>query len=238
MTEEPGTTYVNLADLDFDVSSLNEAAINQQLAEIGSKYINKYDKIGEKDDLALVVGRFQPPHLGHLFQILAALEVAQHVAIGLGSANPEINSPTAGDSKSEQMDRDNPFPAEEREYFLRHLLTKVGKLRGEDLLSRVSFVPLPDVHKGQQWHNDDEWFDNTIAAVGALGKGRLDVTVANDGWVKSVFQKKARRVLLVDFSKHNGKDRYEARLDRERLRQSQDGGSSVLARSGRHRFRR
>ncbi|HSA83768.1 MAG TPA: hypothetical protein VLF20_02690, partial [Patescibacteria group bacterium] len=49
--------YVNASDLDFDVSPLQSPQVLKGLAEIKDAYVNKNGVVGEKDDLALVVGR-------------------------------------------------------------------------------------------------------------------------------------------------------------------------------------
>lgn len=238
ITEETGVTDVDLSDLDFDTTSLSEDPIKTKLTDIKSSYVNKYHKTGERDDLGVVFGRFQPPHLGHLFQILAALEVADHVAIVIGSTNKDINNPSY-EHYDLSRDVNNPFPAGEREFILRYLLGKVGKERGESLIDRVSFVPLDDVWNDakKKWYDEEIWKKNAITEVGKLGKGRIDVVVANDGWVKDIFQK-GTRVLAVDLLKMEDGRRYEGGVIREQLRKPRDGKPSVLALSGRHRFRR
>ena len=227
-------TEVDLKYLDFDTSSLSDkqGKVWKDLKELGKRYINKYDKVGEKDDLAVVTGRFQPPHLGHLYQILAALEVADHVAIVLGSSNSFINNPAENPDVNRErairQDVDNPFPAKQREILLKHFLKKIGKERGESLLDRVSFVPSDDV-----W-NDKKWGDNTIRDVGMLGKGRIDVVVANDGWVSNIFQKRSMRVLPVPFLLKPNGDRYEATQERIGLRTPEGNRPAVLAAKGQH----
>ena len=47
-----------------------------------------------KNKIALIVGRFQPFHKGHLFLIKKALTLADKVVIGIGSANIiDVNNP-------------------------------------------------------------------------------------------------------------------------------------------------
>ena len=50
--------------------------------------------MNSKFKIALLVGRFQPFHKGHLYLIKKALEVADQLIIGIGSANiTDVNNP-------------------------------------------------------------------------------------------------------------------------------------------------
>lgn len=91
-------------------------------------------------DHALVIGRFQPLHYGHLYLIKQALNIAESVTIGIGSANVR--------------DTDNPFSPEEREYMLRKAL-KREKLTGNVL----KIVYLDDNP------SDDVWLKETLGKV-------------------------------------------------------------------------
>lgn len=91
-------------------------------------------------DHALVIGRFQPLHYGHLYLIKQALNIAESVTIGIGSANVR--------------DTDNPFSPEEREYMLRKAL-KRDKLTGHVL----KIVYLDDNP------SDDVWLQETLGKV-------------------------------------------------------------------------
>jgi len=205
-------TEVDLKYLDFDTSSLSTGKIKQDLDSLLSTYTNKHGK-HEKDDLGVVAGRFQPPHLGHLYQILAGLEVAKELVVVIGSANADINNPDPRDEKAVKLDIDNPFPATEREFLLTHLLEKIGKERNEDLLKRVSFVHLDDVG------NNEKWGNNLVDAVEAKKKGQqIDVIVANDGWVKKIFDTYWLHTFPVPFLKKPSGKRYEATGKRVQLR--------------------
>lgn len=81
----------------------------------------------ETFDLAVVIGRFQPCHLGHLQVIRSALEVSPHVLILLGSAN-------LGRSTR------NPFNAEERTRTLQNALEDYFP----DKIDAISIRPLDD----------------------------------------------------------------------------------------------
>jgi len=69
--------------------------------------------------VALIVGRFQPFHKGHLFLIKKALEKADKIIVGIGSANI--------------TDENNPIDYETRKkvitlFFLIRHITKKGNL--------------------------------------------------------------------------------------------------------------
>ena len=83
-------------------------------------------------DLAVFIGRFAPPHLGHLKVIEQALEQAEHLAVFVGSAN---RSPSIR----------NPFPVDFRIKMLKSMLTSTQ-------LERVTFFELDDF-----MYNDYAW---------------------------------------------------------------------------------
>ena len=74
---------------------------------------------------ALILGRFQPFHNGHLFLVKKALEEAEKVKIVIGTAE-------------KHHEKDNPFTAEEREEMIRLAL------KGEGIRNFEGFK-LPDI---------------------------------------------------------------------------------------------
>jgi nicotinamide-nucleotide adenylyltransferase len=101
-------------------------------------------------DTGLVIGRFQPPHYGHLFLMIQALRVCDRIVIGIGSANV-INDK-------------NPFPIDIRERLLREALHDLG------VTSRVAKIaPLND------FHNDQKWFENILLQI-----DQFDVVIGNN----------------------------------------------------------
>jgi nicotinamide-nucleotide adenylyltransferase len=82
--------------------------------------------------VALLIGRFQPFHLGHLRAIEFALERADMLVVVIGSSQ-----------KSHEFR--NPFSAGER----MEMMTAV--LRNRGLLGRVVFAELPDVENHSLW---------------------------------------------------------------------------------------
>ncbi|WP_395024077.1 bifunctional nicotinamide-nucleotide adenylyltransferase/Nudix hydroxylase [Comamonas odontotermitis] len=82
-------------------------------------------------DLAVLIGRFQPPHLGHLALLQQALARASRVIVVLGSAI-QARSPK------------NPFTWQERAQMF------AGALSPADAL-RVEFVPIRDYYDEPRW---------------------------------------------------------------------------------------
>ncbi len=108
---------------------------------------------------ALVVGRFQPLHRGHIHLIRSALRIASSVVICIGSANI--------------TDADNPFTVDTRI----HLLKRALERENLSHLVKTIFIldDLPD---------DTEWIDMAIQKAGVI-----DVVVGNNEWVNTLFLK-------------------------------------------------
>lgn len=122
-------------------------------------------------EIALVIGRFQPFHKGHLFLIKKALTIASKLVIGIGSSNV--------------VDGDNPLSYRTR----RSMILTVFKREGlqERLLM---IVPIPDVP------HDDEWLHINQKRV-----GHFDVSIGNNDWVNGIFKKASIPVIEVPYLK-------------------------------------
>jgi nicotinamide-nucleotide adenylyltransferase len=79
---------------------------------------------------ALIIGRFQPFHLGHMRLIEEAQKEAEHIVIGIGSSQ-------------ESHKTSNPFSAEERRKMIESSLKGVK--------SRVSVYDIPDIGDNARW---------------------------------------------------------------------------------------
>ncbi len=79
----------------------------------------------------LLIGRFQPFHLGHLHAIKYALSQADNVWIGIGSSN-------------RSLERQNPFSSAERREMIE------SSLDGETL-QRVGIYEIPDLGDHKKW---------------------------------------------------------------------------------------
>ncbi len=82
---------------------------------------------------ALVIGRFQPPHKGHIELCKKILREVDELVVGIGSAQ-------------ESHTLENPFTAGERILMLSRALAdeKVN-------LSKVHLIPIPDVNNNAIW---------------------------------------------------------------------------------------
>ncbi|MBD3389153.1 MAG: nicotinamide-nucleotide adenylyltransferase [Candidatus Altiarchaeales archaeon] len=78
---------------------------------------------------ALVIGRFQPLHIGHVKMIEYAASKAQYLIIGLGSCN-------------KSGEAENPFTAEERETMLKESL---------NIETPFEIKRIPDFEDNQKW---------------------------------------------------------------------------------------
>ncbi len=120
---------------------------------------------------ALLVGRFQPFHLGHLYLVKKALSLAGRLVIGVGSTNIR--------------DDDNPLDWTARRSMLEMVLEKEG-LR--DRVDRI--VPLAD------YFNDQKWLDNVLARAGTF-----DAVIGNNPWTNRILGKAGFKVIEVPFFK-------------------------------------
>jgi len=98
-------------------------------------------------DTAVLIGRFQPFHLGHAALLAQALETAPKVVVVLGSAGSARNVR-------------NPFTASEREAMIRATL-------GRDCANRVVFVGQRDVWDAVRWSGE------VRRSVEAIAPGRV-----------------------------------------------------------------
>ena len=94
-------------------------------------------------DYAVVIGRFQPVHVGHVALLQACLQRAQRVIVMAGSAQQPRSSK-------------NPFTLEERSHMLRAALPAVAQ-------PRLRIMGVRDVPG-----NDDAWVASVQRAVDAV----------------------------------------------------------------------
>lgn len=79
----------------------------------------------------LLIGRFQPFHLGHLQALQFALSKVDKLWIGLGSSN-------------KPPQKDNPFSSEQREQMI---LSSIN----QSMKERISIYPIPDLDNHIEW---------------------------------------------------------------------------------------
>jgi len=79
----------------------------------------------------LLIGRFQPFHLGHLDAVLFGLSRAENLFIGIGSSN-------------KSNERKNPFSAEERTEMI------ISSIESS-MIDRLKIFDIPDVDDHEKW---------------------------------------------------------------------------------------
>ena len=124
-----------------------------------------------KNKIALIVGRFQPFHKGHLFLIKKALEKADKIIVGIGSSNI--------------TDVNNPIDFETRKKVIKSVFYKEGI---EENLGKI--VPLDD------FFDDQKWLLNLKKQV-----GKFDLALGNNSWTNNILKKSGYKVLEVDYYK-------------------------------------
>jgi len=119
--------------------------------------------------VALIVGRFQPFHKGHLFLVKKALQKADKIVFGIGSANIH--------------DEYNPLNFNQRKKMLEIVIQK------EKLEARVlKIVPLDDVY------NDEKWLKNVREKA-----GRFDLVVSNSEWTNKILEKAGYKIWRLGY---------------------------------------
>ncbi len=122
---------------------------------------------------ALIVGRFQPFHKGHLFLIKKALEKSDKIVIGIGSSNI--------------CDENNPIDFETRKKIIKAVAYK------EKIKDRlIKIVPLDD------FFADKKWLKNLEKQV-----GKFDLALGNNDWTNNILEKAGYKVLRVNYYKRS-----------------------------------
>jgi len=124
-----------------------------------------------KYHIALLIGRFQPFHKGHLYLVKKALQNAEKLVIGIGSASI--------------YDENNPLDYETRRKIIK---TVVYKEKIEDRV--IKTVPLDD------FFNDEKWLDNVKKQV-----GNFDLVVGNNEWTNKIMEKAGYRIKRFPYYK-------------------------------------
>jgi nicotinamide-nucleotide adenylyltransferase len=163
------------SEIESKVSSLylQTNDINSKLATDSQKSIKK-----PHFEEGLIIGRFQPFHIGHLFLIKTALSLVTHLKIGIGSSQ---FSNTA----------DNPYSFDLRSLFIEKSLGRSGVFR-----SRYSIHAIPDQFDIYKWMDKAEEC-----------AGDFDVFFSNSLWTGRLFQLRHKVFvygLKYDMDKYNG----------------------------------
>jgi pantetheine-phosphate adenylyltransferase len=126
-----------------------------------------------KYPIALIVGRFQPFHKGHLFLIKKALKKSDKIIIGIGSANIS--------------DENNPIDFGTRKKVIEAVAYKE---KFENKLIKI--VSLDD------FFDDKKWLDNLKKQV-----GRFNLALGNNDWTNNILENAGYKVLKIDYYKRS-----------------------------------
>jgi nicotinamide-nucleotide adenylyltransferase len=117
---------------------------------------------------ALFIGRFQPFHHGHFSVLKKLLKKYGEVVVVIGSSEDSFSS-------------ENPFTCGERIEMMRASFNK-------DELSRLVFVPVPDIN------NNTIWVDHVLMHIPAVNE-----VYSNNQLVKMLFSKHGILVKSMEF---------------------------------------
>jgi len=127
----------------------------------------------KKYKVGLVIGRFQPFHLGHQYLIEQALKHAEKLVIGIGSSNVE--------------DENNPYNVGLREEFVKEFLKQENL---EDKVLKLVYIPdVPD---------DEEWY-----RIAQKLTGDVDVVIGDNSWVNGIYVKHNIPVVQIGYHKRH-----------------------------------
>lgn len=108
---------------------------------------------------AIMVGRFQPVHKGHIEVVKQILREVDELIIGIGSSQ-------------EGHTFENPFTAEERVLMLEKAMEEAKVNR-----SRVHVVQIPDIH------DDKRWVSHVVSLT-----PKFSIAYSGNPWVQRLFR--------------------------------------------------
>jgi len=120
----------------------------------------------KKYKLGLLIGRFQPFHLGHLRAVQYAASKCEKLVIGIGSAQ---------ESGTER----NPFDAETRKNMILQSLIEV-----HTDVSKIDFIKIPD------FMDDEKWYTYIKSQI-----KDIDIVFSGNPWVKRIFKTRGIKVV-------------------------------------------
>lgn len=132
----------------------------------------------QKTHSGLVIGRFQPLHLGHVYLFKKVLELVDCLKIGVGSSQMH-NQPK------------NPFTFEERKKFIEDAL-----LDEKIPLSRFEVYAIPDLF------NFEKWMNSILEIV-----EEFEMIFTNNLWIGRLLQNRGKILkygLKYEITKYNG----------------------------------
>ncbi|MFI5265494.1 MAG: adenylyltransferase/cytidyltransferase family protein [Candidatus Levyibacteriota bacterium] len=127
----------------------------------------------KKYKTGLVIGRFQPFHLGHKYVIEEALRLCDKIYIGIGSA--------------QIFDEKNPYSTEKRKKFLEIFLSK------EKMQDRVL-----DILAIEDFPDDDVWFERLNPRIPGT-----QVLIGDNEWVNGIFERHGIPAVRIGYFKRD-----------------------------------
>lgn len=154
-------------------------SIWRELIEMDLKQLFQQKKVSQNSsDRALIIGRFQPLHHGHMYILKRIFENHKQVKIGIGSS--QLSNQYA-----------DPFSDTERRDFFLAVLSK------RDISSnRYEIFSIPDIFNAQKW------VDHVISIV-----GEFDIVYSNSDWVRQLFKNRGFQLgkkIEIFKKKYNG----------------------------------
>lgn len=129
--------------------------------------------MSKKYKVGVIVGRFQPFHLGHKYLIEKALEKVDGLYIILAATNLK--------------DDDNPYDAKKRLVFLKKFIKEEGL--GKKITKVIPLKNHPD---------DNVWLANLLKKT-----GKVDIVIGNNDWVNGIFENANISSLRIKHYKRN-----------------------------------
>lgn len=158
----------------YNKEELENLLKNKKSVDHSSKiwrYILNYDinslfrkKLNQKDsrkNTALIIGRFQPLHHGHIYVLRSILKTYNKVKIGIGSSQLANTF-------------NDPFTNRERKEFIKAVFKK-----RQISPKRYEIYQIPDIFDAKKW------VDHVISIV-----GDFNAIFSNSDWIRELFQKK------------------------------------------------
>lgn len=123
--------------------------------------------------MAVIIGRFQPFHLGHLYLIKYATSKATKIVIFIGSSNvTNVNNPFSYKKRKKMIEQT----------LLEHNLSK----------KVISIIPIKD------YPSDTLWLRKVLQKC-----KHIDVIIGHNSWVNNLFIEKGYEVIIPPFYKRN-----------------------------------
>ena len=146
--------------------------------DINSLFKKEQDLKKKKTKSALIIGRFQPLHHGHIYLLKRILKSYDLLKIGIGSSQL---SHTIND----------PFTSDERKQFL------IAALKKRKISPRsYKIFEIPDIFNAQKWPTH-------VSSI----VGEFDTLYSNSDWVRQLFQRNGINVgekIVIFKKKFNG----------------------------------